>query len=155
MNPMKITETTIPVDLDRYLAANYGGDITSISSYVERGAVLVTPHALTGLRTLRQALHAKIAALETGSRLRSRLDILALYLDETAAERATLSPAIRESAFALLYFLKGFDRIPDSVPEIGLLDDALVVQVVFQRHEAALRGHWLRRGRPWQMESSA
>ena len=72
-----------------------------------------------------------------------------------AIERATLSPAIRESAFALLYFLKGFDRIPDSVPEIGLLDDALVVQVVFQRHEAALRAHWLRRRRPWQPDSCA
>jgi len=150
---MKTTEFTIPADLDRYLATHCTGDITSTATYVERGGALVTPHSLTGLRTLRQALHAKIAALEAGSRLQSRLEILAFYLDESAAERATLSPALRESAFALLYFLKGFDRIPDSVPEIGLLDDALVVQGVFQRHAAALRGHWLRRHRIWPTES--
>ncbi|MDP3069886.1 MAG: YkvA family protein [Opitutaceae bacterium] len=144
---MKITETTIPTDLDRYLATNSAADITSTASYVERGGALVTPHSLTGLRKLRQPLQAKISALKQGAVLRERLEILALYLDECAAERATLSPAIREAAFALLYFLKGFDRIPDSVPEIGLLDDALVVQVVLDRHAAALRAHWQRRRR--------
>lgn len=149
---MKITETTLPTDLDRFLATNAAADITSTATYVEQGGALVTPHALTGLRALRRPLEAKLAALDRDSRLRARLEILALYLDECAAERATLSPAIRQAAFALLYFLKGFDRIPDTVPEIGLLDDALVVQIVLQRHDAALRGHWLRRRRIWLQE---
>lgn len=149
---MKITEPTIPTVLDRYLATNSAADITSTATYVERGGVLVTPHALNGLRKLRQPLHAKIAALKEDTLLRERLELLALYLDECAAERATVSPAIRESAFALLYFLKGFDRIPDSVPEIGLLDDALILQVVLQRHAATLRAHWLRCRRVWRQE---
>jgi len=149
---MKIIEPTLPIDLDRYLATNSAAEITSTATYVERGGAMVSPHALTGLRRLRQPLHAKIAALKEDTLLRERLELLALYLDETAAERAALSPAIRESAFALLYFLKGFDRIPDSVPEIGLLDDALVVQVVLQRHATSLRGHWLRCRRVWRQE---
>lgn len=150
---MKTTETTIPSDLDRYLATNSAADITSIATYVERGAVLVTPHSLTGLRTLRPALRAKMAGLHRDLLLRTRLELLSLYLDECAAERATLTPALREAAFALLYFLKGFDRIPDSVPEIGLLDDALIVQCVLDRHAAALRAHWLRRHRQWPLDN--
>ena len=83
----------------------------------------------------------------------AHLQLLALYLDESAAERTTLTPALREAAFALLYFLKGFDRIPDTVPEIGLLDDALIVQCVLDRHAAALRAHWLRRNRQWPLDN--
>lgn len=150
---MKTTETTIPTDLDRYLATNSASDITSTAVYVERGGALVTPRSLTGLRTLRQPLNAKVAGLRDNTLLRTRLEMLALYLDECAAERATLSPAIRESAFALLYFLKGFDRIPDSVPEIGLLDDALIVQIVLERNAAALRAHWMRRRRLWPLDN--
>jgi uncharacterized membrane protein YkvA (DUF1232 family) len=150
---MKTTETTLPGDLDRYLATNSAADITSTATYVERGGVLVTPHSITGLRKLRPALRAKISGLDRDPLLRTRLDLLSLYLDECAAERATLTPAMREGAFALLYFLKGFDRIPDSVPEIGLLDDALVVQCVLDRHAAALRAHWLRRHRQWPLDN--
>ena len=150
---MKTTETTVPSDLDRYLAAHSAGDIPSTAEYVERGGVLVTPLSLTGLRTLRAQLHAKIAGLRTEPLLRTHLQLLALYLDESAAERTTLTPALREAAFALLYFLKGFDRIPDTVPEIGLLDDALIVQCVLDRHAAALRAHWLRRHRQWPLDN--
>lgn len=149
---MKTTAPTIPVELDRYLATNTAADITSTATYLERGGRLVTPSVLTGLCTLRQPLKTKIAALDPDSILVKRLEMLDLYLDECIAERATLSPALREVAFALLYFLKGFDRIPDSVPEIGLLDDALIVQAVLQRHAAALRGHWLRHHRRWPAE---
>lgn len=60
------------------------------------------------------------------------------------------TPAHREAAFALLYFLKGFDRVPDTLPEIGLLDDAMIVQIVLQRHAATLRA--LRRRRAWPAE---
>lgn len=149
---MKSSASTIPVELDRYLSTNAAADITSTAIYLERGGLLVTPAAVTGLRTLRAPLTAKIAALAADTVLRRRLEMLALYLDETCAERASLSPAIREAAFGLLYFLKGFDRIPDSVPEIGLLDDALIVQGVFERHAAALRGHWLGRRRAWPLD---
>ena len=139
--------TLIPSELDRHLATHAADDITSTSVYVERGGRLVSPQAFAGLRRLRRPLRDKIEALEPGTRLRQRLELLATYVDECATERATLSPAVRDSTFALLYFLKGFDRIPDTLPEIGLLDDALIVQVVVQRHAAALRAHAQRWGR--------
>jgi uncharacterized membrane protein YkvA (DUF1232 family) len=150
---MTTPETTIPVDLDRYLATNSGDGIISTAAYVERGGTLVTPRALSGLRALRRQLQKKIDGLPAHELLRARLEMLVLYVDECAAERATLSPAIRESGFALLYFLKGFDRIPDSVPEIGLLDDALIVEAVLERNAVAMRAHWLRRRRSWPLDT--
>ncbi len=150
---MTTLDPVLPVDLDRYLATHSADDISSIAVFVERGSVLVTPRSLSGLRTLRRPLLAKIGALRDNALLRSRLDLLVLYLDECAAERATLSPAIREAAFALLYFLKGFDRIPDTIPEVGLLDDAMVVQIVLDRNATALRAHWLRRRRHWPFDN--
>lgn len=150
---MTTTDPVLPIDLDRFLATNSADDITSTSAFVERGSVLVNPRSLSGLRTLRQPLRAKIAGLRDNALLRARLELLVTYLDECAAERATVSPAIREAAFALLYFLKGFDRIPDTIPEVGLLDDALVVQVVLDRNATALRAHWLRRRRNWPLDN--
>ncbi|MBT3216342.1 MAG: DUF1232 domain-containing protein [Candidatus Marinimicrobia bacterium] len=35
---------------------------------------------------------------------------------------------VRKIAFSLTYFLEEEDEIPDSIPEIGLLDDAVVVR---------------------------
>ena len=151
---MKTTDTALPVELERFLATDSTDNLTSMSAYVERGGALVTLPALTALGALRHQNHAKIAGLEIESRLRTRLEVLALFIDEWNAESGSAMPtvAVREAAFALLYFHAGFDRIPDSIPEIGLLDDALIVQTVLQRHATAMRGHWLRHGRTWPAE---
>ncbi|MCX6951650.1 MAG: YkvA family protein [Verrucomicrobia bacterium] len=142
---------SIPGSLDRHLSANTRDDLPGVSTYVDRGAALVTPEAIAALQRLRKPLHRKIAALkETG--LQYRLELLATYFDEAATDGHKGTPAHCEVAFALLYFLKGFDRIPDSIPEVGLLDDAMIVQVVLQRNSTALRGHWLRRRRTWPAE---
>lgn len=143
---------SIPDTLDRFLSANSYDDFPGVSAYIDRGAALVTAEALNGLRRLRWPLHKKIAALQDSEHLQHRLELLATYVEEASAEGKVATPALRETAFALLYFLKGFDRIPDSVPEVGLLDDAMIVQVVLQRHASALRGHWLRRRRSWPAE---
>lgn len=139
----------IPADLDRHLAAHGAGEITSTSVYLDRGGDLVTADAVAGLRALRDPLRRKIRGLELGSRLRRRLEILAAYFEEARPRSGAGDTGFREVTFALLYFLKGFDRIPDSVPEIGLLDDAIVVQIVFERHVTALKAHWARQKRAW------
>lgn len=136
--------------LSRHLSANSGEDLPSITTYLEKGAALVTPQAIDSLRKLRLPLQQKIAALGDSDHLRQRTELLATYFDENLSNPS--AEIFREVTFALLYFLKGFDRIPDTVLEIGLLDDALIVQTVLQRHSAALRAHWLRQGRTWPAE---
>ncbi len=46
---------------------------------------------------------------------------------------------VGEAAFALLYFQRTTDLIPDSIPGMGLLDDAIIVRIVLSRHEHALK----------------
>jgi len=145
---MTTTKTSSTRDtLNRYLSCNNRDDIKGIAVYIDGGSELVTAEAIASLRSLRKSLREKIADLTESARLRSRLELLATVFDETCRDVRIGSRAQREIAFALLYFLKGVDRIPDSVPEIGLLDDAMVVQIILQRHESAIREHCLRHGR--------
>ncbi|WP_414660149.1 DUF1232 domain-containing protein [Horticoccus sp. 23ND18S-11] len=148
----KSKNISVPEPLNRHLSANTRDDLPGVATYIDGGAAHVTAEAVMALQHLRKPLHAKIAALKESGDLQRRLELLATYFDEASTDGIRGTPAHREAAFALLYFLKGFDRIPDSVPEVGLLDDAMIVQIVLQRHAATLRTHWLRRGRTWPAE---
>ncbi len=149
---MNTKTPSIPAALDRHLSTNSHDDLPGIARYVAEGAALVTPEAIAALQALRAPLQAKIAGLDVSSHLRRRIDLLATYFDEIARDGAADPEAQRDTTFALLYFLKGFDRIPDTVPEVGLLDDAMIVQTVLQRHATTLRAHWLRHRRLWPAE---
>ena len=149
---MTAKSSSIPGALDRHLSANSRDDVPGVAAYVDRGAALVTPEAIAALQRLRKPLHRKIDALTESGLLRHRLELLATYFEEACSDGHKGTPAHCDVAFALLYFLKGFDRIPDSIPEVGLLDDAMIVQIVLQRHATTLRGHWLRRRRTWPAE---
>lgn len=149
---MTTKNTSIPETLNRHLSAVSHDDIASVARYIDLGAGLVTPEAINALRRLSRSLDKKIAGLGESERLRRRIELLATYFEEASLDGQMGSPAHREVAFALLYFLKGFDRIPDTIPEVGLLDDAMVVQIVLDRHATALRAHWLRQRRVWPAE---
>jgi uncharacterized membrane protein YkvA (DUF1232 family) len=142
---------SIPGALNRYLSAGARDDLPGVALYVDRGAEIINAEAILALRRLLGPLQAKIAEVVDSVHLRNRLEVLARYFDEACHDGQTGTPAHREAAFALLYFLKGFDRIPDTVPEIGLLDDALIVEVVLSRNATAYRAHWLRRHRVWSL----
>jgi uncharacterized membrane protein YkvA (DUF1232 family) len=134
--------------LGRYLSQKPGaGNHTSPTTYVVNGADAVTLADLTGLRQLLPQVRQKAAAITDSARLRQRLDFLVRYFEETAGAAGT--PERRETAFVLFYFLKGYDLIPDSLPDIGLLDDALLVETVYNRNLLALRTHWAALGRAW------
>jgi uncharacterized membrane protein YkvA (DUF1232 family) len=143
---MKPTPDSIPEALQNHLSTNSSADVPSLARYVDQGAALVTTEAIAALRGLHAPLEAKIAAVADSAVLRQRLELLTSYFMATS-EAPTDASTQREVAFALLYFLKGFDRIPDSVPEVGLLDDAMIVQTVLQRHETVLEAHAMRQGR--------
>jgi len=149
---MPAKNSSIPDALNLHLSASSRDDVPGVAHYVERGAELVTPEAIAALRRLRQPLQKKIDALDAAGHLRRRLEILATYFDEAGADGQAGTPAHGEVAFALLYFLKGFDRIPDSVPEVGLLDDAMIVEAVLSNRATTLRTHWLRHRRTWPYE---
>ncbi|MBI2813484.1 MAG: DUF1232 domain-containing protein [Opitutae bacterium] len=138
--------------VSHYLAKMLGaGPAASTSEHVARGADCVSPADLAGFRFILPEVRRKVAPLGASRRLRQRVEILALFLKETPA--AANTQAQREAAFVLFYLLHGHDLIPDSVPEIGLLDDALLIEAAFNRNLHDLRAHWAAHGRPWPLES--
>lgn len=142
-----ISMKNIPsVDLSRHLTQkNRAGQPTNSTTYVMQGADLVSPDDLTGLLGLLPQLRKKSAGVTDSERLRRRIDLLILFFQETQSLGGTAER--REIALVLFYFLKGFDMIPDSIPKIGLLDDALLVETVLNRNLEMLRTHWAARHR--------
>jgi hypothetical protein len=139
------SSATISDPLNHHLSTHSTDDQPGLGPYIDRGATLVD----AALRRLRATLVTKMNALPQPGVLHRQLGLLLTFFDASSPRVERPSPALGEVTFALLYFLKGFDRIPDTVPEIGLLDDALIVQTVLQRQAVTLRAHALRSGRDW------
>ncbi len=131
------SKARIPEALDRWLRTASGDKSISVTDYIAGGSPLVTPEAIQALRSLLPSLRSRIASIQDSEQLKRRIEILVLYLEE-AAGRPGAEAVCRDVAFALFYFLKGYDRVPDSIPEIGLLDDAIIANTVIQWHETAL-----------------
>ena len=75
--------------------------------------------------------------------LPDQVEFLALLIEDTAAGLNQDLPfsALAEAAFALNYLLNSQDVISDEAPGIGFLDDAMIVALVLQRHQALFRDH--------------
>ena len=80
---------------------------------------------------------AKIPA-QTHPYLADQLQFLSLVVEDLAV-RDPAGEIVGEAAFALLYFQRTTDLIPDSIPGMGLLDDAVIVRIVLGRHEEAFK----------------
>jgi uncharacterized membrane protein YkvA (DUF1232 family) len=83
---------------------------------------------------------AKIPS-ETYPYLSDQLEFLCLFVEEqiVGRNRDAAEEPVAEAAFALLYFQRSTDLIPDSIPGMGLLDDAIIVRIVLGRHEDAFK----------------
>ena len=80
---------------------------------------------------------AKIPS-ETYPYLSDQLEFLSRVVEEQVV-REPAAEMVGEAAFALLYFQRATDLIPDSIPGMGLLDDAMIVRIVLGRHEHAFK----------------
>jgi uncharacterized membrane protein YkvA (DUF1232 family) len=141
-------KSTPSPSLSRFLSENRRtGHLPNPSAYITDGTANVTADDLTGLQSLLPQVRSKAEKITESMRLRRRIELLATYFEETSAQ--AVSTERRETAFVLYYFLKGFDLIPDTTPTIGLLDDALLVETVLRRNQAAVHGHWVSQKRPW------
>ena len=76
---------------------------------------------------------AKIPA-QTYPYLANQLQFLSFVVEDQVV-RDPAGEMVGEAAFALLYFQRATDLIPDSIPGMGLLDDAMIVRIVLGRHE--------------------
>ncbi len=134
--------------LGHYFARMVGpGPSTTFTTHITQGADCLSAADLVGLRVLLPQVMSKSAAIKDSARLRLRIEFLASYVAEVPPNLDT--PLHREAVFVLYYLLHGRDLIPDSIPEIGLLDDALLIEAAFNRNQRELRSHWAEHGRSW------
>ena len=73
--------------------------------------------------------------------LSDHLEFLSLLVKDefTGPNRYPSSQRASEAAFALLYFQSATDLIPDTIPGMGLLDDAMIASLVLRRHQDAFK----------------
>lgn len=117
---------------------NNPGKAISIDEFIESERGDMTADRLRGLGAFSVQIFAKLATdqarqhhdLHEGTHCLMRL----LASEEVACCADPLPPRLAEAGVALAYLLKGMDLIPDSVPEIGLTDDARIVARVIDRN---------------------
>jgi uncharacterized membrane protein YkvA (DUF1232 family) len=118
------------------------GKTMTIDEYIENQRKGINSTDLRVLRTFAGRLLDKLK--ESNARehpgLSEAVHVLVQVLESPSVQRAKdpLPAWLAEVAFAAGYLLKRFDLIPDHVAEIGLVDDALILQRVVERNRSAL-----------------
>lgn len=85
--------------------------------------------------------------------LAEQVDLLCQFIEDVHSghiPRDDAGEAYLEAAFAIRYFHRKIDVIPDHLPGIGKLDDAVVVQCVLRRNEAVIGAYAKANGLPWK-----
>ena len=112
----------------------------SIDEFIDTEKVSVTSKSLIKLIDLIPNLRAK---MET-EQAKAHYDLIQgvetligiLQSAEVTSCADPLPPHLAEAGVAAYYILKGVDIIPDSIPEIGLTDDARILARVFERNSS-------------------
>lgn len=137
---------------DHPAAAQYGqvsesvwrvsGQTMTIDEFIEDQAQHVRSIDISVLRSFSGRLLDKLKennAVEHPG-LQDAVQLVSRFLESPTAQQAKdpLPRWLAETGFAASYLLKRFDLIPDHVAEIGLADDALILDRIVRRHQAKL-----------------
>jgi hypothetical protein len=116
----------------------------SIDEFIESERSTITAKSLTKLVDLIPNLRAKMETEQARVHydMIQGVEILICILHSPDVSCCTdpLPQDLAEAGVAAYYILKGADIIPDSIPEIGLTDDARILARVFERN-ASLRDY--------------
>ena len=113
--------------------------LTELTSFIQSQAAALSLADLDRLIVDSPALRERFAGipLDRYPYLSDQLEFLLLFVEEHVVGRSRdlAEEPVGEAAFALLYFQRTTDLIPDCIPGLGLLDDAMIVGLVLRRGE--------------------
>jgi uncharacterized membrane protein YkvA (DUF1232 family) len=117
--------------------------ISELTEFIRNQADAISLRDLYQLITDLPAVRERFRNIpvETYPYLKNQLEFLCLFIEERLAERKSglSDAALGEAAFALRYFQRTPDLIPDSIPHMGLLDDVIIVDIVLRRQHNAFK----------------
>ncbi len=120
------------------------GEAVSLDDFIEDARGEITAADLLGLRRFRSQIEAKLSSEQARQHhdLREGTETLLGVIESDRVDGLSdpIPQDLAEAAVALRYLLKGIDLIPDSVPEIGLTDDARLVAKVLDRNPGLVSG---------------
>ena len=114
------------------------GKAISIDEFIESEVENFTASDFRSLRDHVDALRAKMQTEQALAHydLQQGVELLIRWIDSggSDAHEDPLPAHLAEAGVAATYILKGVDLIPDSIPEIGLTDDARILARVLERN---------------------
>jgi uncharacterized membrane protein YkvA (DUF1232 family) len=118
-----------------------------LKEFIGDGARRITPAHLDKLVRLLPEIRLAVTQVTEFPNLPDQIEFLAEVVEDFHAGLNRFIPftAIAEAAFALFYFRKGVDIIPDVVPGTGLADDAAIITAVFEHCKQPFLKHVLAR----------
>ena len=118
------------------------GKTTTIDEYIENQGQDMNSTDLCVLGTFTGRMLDKLKETNASQYpgLHEAVQLIVRVLESPAAQHAKdpLPTWLAEAGFAASYLLNRYDLIPDHVPEIGLADDALILQRVIVRNHSEL-----------------
>ena len=145
--PMETSDTSDPSQAARFgrvspNAWRISGKTMTIDEYIDGQRQSIGASDLRLLQKFTGRLLDKLKESNVGEHpgLGEAVHLLVQVLESSSLQR-TKDPLpiwLAEVGFAAGYLLKRFDLIPDHIAELGLVDDALIVQRVIERNRAEL-----------------
>ena len=114
-----------------------------LTKYIESQAGALTRADLDRLVVDLPPLRDLSARIRSGSYayLADQIEFLCRFVEDNLVGQKSdlIDNVVAEAAFALSYFKRHADLIPDAIPHLGTLDDAMIVGMVLRRHEQTFR----------------
>jgi Protein of unknown function (DUF1232). len=127
----------------------FSGEIAHIDEFILAGSSGIRSEHLRAIAKESQRVYEKIdVATDAGlSDLKAYTRLIMQTLESAARSHAAdpLPGCLAEGTFAAQYLMKEHDLIPDAVPGMGLIDDAILIKRVFCRNEAEFMGLEMRK----------
>jgi hypothetical protein len=118
----------------------FSGAVADVDKFIIIGSSQIRSADLKTIKEKSQQVHEKIYLIrEAGLSDLKRQTRLIMQTIEFAARLQFEDPLptyLAEGGFAMLYLIREEDLIPDLIPGIGLIDDAILVKRAFYRNEA-------------------